>query len=73
MAAHSSSLAWETPWTEGFGGLQLMGLQELDKTCNKTKQQQQPNEEIAVVSEETCEGRGLLLYYYFYSPFITIY
>ena len=36
MATHSSSLAWEIPWTEEFGGLQLMGLQELDKICNET-------------------------------------
>ena len=34
MATHSSSLAWKIPWTEEFGGLQLMGLQELDKTCS---------------------------------------
>ena len=32
MAAHSSILAWETPWTEEPGGLQFMGSQELDKT-----------------------------------------
>ena len=28
MAAHSSILAWETPWTEGPGGLQSMGFQK---------------------------------------------
>ena len=27
MATHSSILAWKTPWTEGFGRLQSMGLQ----------------------------------------------
>ena len=27
MRAHSSILAWETPWTEEPGGLQSMGLQ----------------------------------------------
>ena len=26
MAAHSSTLAWEIPWTEEPGGLQSMGL-----------------------------------------------
>ena len=26
MAIHSSSLAWEIPWTEGLGGLQSMGV-----------------------------------------------
>ena len=25
MATHSSILAWETPWTEGPDGLQIMG------------------------------------------------
>ena len=29
---YSSILAWETPWTEEPGGLQSMGLQELDMT-----------------------------------------
>ena len=32
MAIHSSTLAWEIPWTEDTGGLQSMGLQELDTT-----------------------------------------
>ena len=27
MATNSSILAWEIPWTEGPGGLQLVGLQ----------------------------------------------
>ena len=26
MAPHSSTLAWEIPWTEGPGGLQSLGL-----------------------------------------------
>ena len=30
MVTHSSILAWEIPWTEEAGGLQSMGLQELD-------------------------------------------
>ena len=30
MATYSSILAWEIPWTEEPGGLQSMGLQELD-------------------------------------------
>ena len=29
MAAHSSILAWKTPWTEEPGGLQSMGLQRV--------------------------------------------
>ena len=32
MTTHSSSLAWEIPWTEESGGLQSMGLKELDMT-----------------------------------------
>ena len=28
MAAHSSILAWEIPWTEEPGGLQSMGSQK---------------------------------------------
>ena len=28
MATHSSILAWELPWTEEPGGLQLIGLQK---------------------------------------------
>jgi len=32
MAAHSSILAWEIPWTEGPGGLQSMGSKESDTT-----------------------------------------
>ena len=32
MATHSSILAWEIPWTEEPGGLQLMRLQESEKT-----------------------------------------
>jgi hypothetical protein len=28
MVTHSSSLAWEIPWTEGCDGLQSMGLQK---------------------------------------------
>ena len=32
MATQSNILAWEIPWTEEPGGLQSMGLQELDTT-----------------------------------------
>ena len=30
MATHSIILAWKIPWAEEPGGLQFMGLQELD-------------------------------------------
>ena len=32
MATHSSTLAWEIPWTEEPGGLQSMGHREWDMT-----------------------------------------
>ena len=32
MAPHSSTFAWEIPWTEEPGGLQSMGSLELDTT-----------------------------------------
>ena len=32
MAAHSSILAWQIPWTEEPGGLPSMGSQESDMT-----------------------------------------
>ena len=32
ITTHSSSLAWEIPWTEELGGLQSMGWQESDST-----------------------------------------
>ena len=32
MAAHSSILAWEIPWTEEPGGLQSWGRKESDTT-----------------------------------------
>ena len=39
MAAHSSILAWEIPWTEEPGRLQSMGLQRVGPNL-ATKQQQ---------------------------------
>ena len=38
MAANSSILAWEIPWTEEPGGLQSMGLQRIGHYLG-TKQQ----------------------------------
>ena len=32
MAPYSSTLAWKIPWMEGPGGLQSMGLLELETT-----------------------------------------
>ena len=40
MATHSNILAWEIPWTEEPGGLQLLGLQRVEHELT-TKQQQQ--------------------------------
>ena len=44
MAAHSSILAWKTPWTEGSGGLQSMGSQSQTKQLSNQKHRQLPNE-----------------------------
>ena len=41
MATHSSTLAWQIPWTEEPGGLQSMGCQESDTTKATQQQQQQ--------------------------------
>ena len=48
MAAHSSMLAREIPWTEEPGGLQSMGLQRVGHNC-ATKQQQQ--QQLYLLSE----------------------
>ena len=37
MATHSSTLAWEIPWTEKPGELQFLGSKELDTTENAHK------------------------------------
>ena len=39
MATHSSILAWRIPWTGEPGGLQSMGLKELDTTEQLTHKQ----------------------------------
>ena len=36
MATHSSSLAWETPWTEEPGGLQSMESQKVGHDLSVT-------------------------------------
>ena len=40
MATHSSTLAWEIPWTQESGELQFMGSQRVGHNW-ATKQQQQ--------------------------------
>ena len=40
MEIHSSTLAWENPWTEELGGLRSMGSQKVRYDL-ATKQQQQ--------------------------------
>ena len=41
IAAHSSILAWEIPWTEEPGGLVFMGLQRVGHDLTTKQQQQQ--------------------------------
>ena len=38
MAAHSSFLAWEIPWTEEPDRLQSMGLQKIHDLATKQRQ-----------------------------------
>ena len=45
MAAHSSTLAWEIPWTEEPGGPQSMGSQRVGHNL-ATKQQ---NKELKIL------------------------
>ena len=47
MAAHSSTFAWQIPWTEEPGGLQSMGSLELDTT-------EQPHFHFSL----SCTGEG---------------
>ena len=62
MAAHSSILAWRTPWTDDSGGLQSMGSQRLGHdwatkhTCHilKLKNFSWPQEEIPYLWALTC-------------------
>ena len=42
MAAHSTFLAWETPWTEEPGGYSLWGCKRVEVT-----KQQQPDSKNA--------------------------
>ena len=41
MATHSSTRAWEIPWTEEPGGLQPMGSQRVRQDLVTKEQQQQ--------------------------------
>ena len=40
MATHSSTLAWQIPWTEEPGRLQSMGSLGVGHDCTKTVEQQ---------------------------------
>ena len=56
MAAHSSILAWEIPWTEEPGGLQSMGSQRVGHDIRT--QQRQENESSRLHS--TCIVLGIV-------------
>ena len=47
MATHSCILAWEIPWTEEPGGLQIMGLQRVGN--NLVSKQQQKDDKAAAL------------------------
>ena len=46
MATHSSTLAWETPWTEGHGGLQSRGSQRAGHDLTTKQQNQGLNKQV---------------------------
>ena len=52
MAAHSSVLAWKTPWTEEPGGLQSMGSQK--KPQDLAIKQQQKGSNLPEKALELC-------------------
>ena len=60
MATHSSILAWRIPWTEEPGGLQSMGLQELDTTQRLKHHQGFPSGSDGKESACISEGLGLI-------------
>ena len=62
MANHSSTLAWEIPWTEEPGGLQSMGPKESDTTATKqqypAKQTRGPWQSEILTKSKTLFRRG---------------
>ena len=53
-AIHSRILAWKIPWTEQPGGLQSMGLQELDTTERLNHQKVTQWKEDNIWKEKNC-------------------
>ena len=52
MAAHSSALAWRSPWTEGPGRLQSTGSKKIH---NLEAKQQQSESEVAQSCLMLCD------------------
>ena len=48
MATHPSILAWEIPWTEDPGGLQLIGSQRFEHDLATKQQEQQSIEQSSL-------------------------
>ena len=55
MAAHSSVLAWKTPWTEEPGGLKSRGHKELD-TNWFTEDTSMRESDVCETAVCVCEG-----------------
>ena len=51
MAAHSSSLIWEIPWTVEPGGLQSIGLQRVRQDLVTEQQLDSRRREFSVVKD----------------------
>ena len=58
METHSSTLAWEIPWTEEPGGLQSMGSQRVRHDVVTDQQQQMPFCESSLSGTTIANPRG---------------
>ena len=75
MATHSSILAWRILWTEEPGGLQSMGLQELNMTewLNHSNILGQTNTFIiTVISQNPGRTRGTIPLFTYFMIFFPI-
>ena len=68
MATHSSTLAWRIPLTEEPGGLQSMGLQELDTTQWLNHIFSSFSSYLGSLSDSLCFSSPALRYYFSKEP-----
>ena len=60
MATHSSTLAWEIPWTEEPGGLQSMGLQRSQHDLAAKQSKREGNGKSVRNIHDLSENRGVV-------------